>query len=72
MTSIRGTFLVLVFAEMYGTQLGMGYFVKKYTDYGMYDYAWAGLIFMILILLIVMLAFEKAKERTLRWTINDK
>ena len=71
-TSIRGTFLVLVFAEMYGTQLGMGYFVKKYTDYGMYDYAWAGLIFMILILLIVMLAFEKAKERTLRWTINDK
>lgn len=69
-TSIRGSFLILVFAEMYGTQFGLGYFVKKYTDYGMYDYGWAGLLFMIFVLLIIMLIFERTKEHVLRWTIK--
>ena len=71
-TSIRGSFLILVFAEMYGTQFGLGYFVKKYTDYGMYDYGWAGLLFMIFVLLIIMIIFEKTKEYVLRWTLDKK
>lgn len=69
-TTIRGSFLILVFAEMYGTQLGLGHFVKKYTDYGMYDYSWAGLLFMIFVLLVIMLIFERVKEYVLRWTID--
>ncbi len=41
-TSLRGSFLVLVYAEMYGAEYGMGFYVKKYTEYGLYAEAWCG------------------------------
>lgn len=68
--SLRGTFVVLVYAEMYGAKYGMGFHVKKYTDYALYDQAIAGFIFMVVVLVVVMLFFEKLKNRILRWTIN--
>ena len=69
-TSLRGSFLVLVYAEMYGSKYGMGYYVKKNVEYGMYDKMWAGFVFMIFILVIVMQIFEHTKNRILKWTIN--
>ena len=69
-TSLRGSFLVLVFAEMYSAQYGMGYFVKKNADFGLYDNTWAGFLFMILVLVIVMQIFEKIKNRMLDWTMD--
>ena len=52
--SLRNTFVMLVYAEMYGSRYGMGFFVKKYTDFSLYDHAWGGFLFMVLILVIVM------------------
>lgn len=69
-TSLRGSFLVLVYAEMYGSKYGMGYYVKKNVEYGMYDKMWSGFVFMIIVLVIVMQIFEHSKNRILRWTIN--
>ena len=69
-TSLRGSFLVLVYAEMYGAEYGMGYYVKKYTEYGLYAEAWCGFVFMVVVLVIVMQFFEKAKNRLLKWTIH--
>ena len=69
-TSLRGSFLVLVFAEMYSAQYGMGYFVKKNADFGLYDNTWAGFLFMILVLVVVMQIFEKIKNRMLDWTMD--
>lgn len=69
-TSLRASFLVLVFAEMYSAQYGMGYFVKKNSDFGLYDNTWAGFLFMIVVLVIVMQIFEKVKNHMLRWTID--
>ena len=69
-TSLRGSFLVLVYAEMYGAEYGMGFYVKKYTEYGLYAEAWCGFVFMVIVLVIVMQFFEKAKNRLLRWTIH--
>jgi len=70
-TSLRGSFVVLVYAEMYGAKYGMGFYVKKYAEYGLYDRAWSGFIFMVVVLVIVMQIFEKTKNHMLRWTLNN-
>ncbi len=68
--SLRNTFVMLVYAEMYGSRYGMGFFVKKYTDFSLYDHAWGGFLFMVLVLVIVMQFFDRLKEYLLRWTIE--
>ncbi|ETP73033.1 ABC-type nitrate/sulfonate/bicarbonate transport system, permease component [Lachnospiraceae bacterium JC7] len=70
-TSLRGSFVVLVYAEMYGAKYGMGFYVKKYAEYGLYDRAWSGFIFMVIVLVFVMQIFERAKNHILRWTLNN-
>lgn len=69
-TSLRGSFLILVFAEMYSSQYGMGFFVKRNADFGLYTNTWAGFLFMVVVLVIVMQIFEKLKNRALKWTMN--
>lgn len=69
-TSLRSSFIILVFAEMYSAQYGMGYFVKKNADFGLYDNVWAGFLFMILVLVVFMQVFEHLKNRALKWTVN--
>ena len=66
--SLRASFVMLVFGEMYGTNTGLGYYVKYSANHGMYDRMWAGLVFMVLVVLVVMQLFTKLKERMLRWT----
>lgn len=68
--SLRSTFVMLVYAEMYGAQYGMGYFVKKYSEFGLFQNVWSGFIFMVVVLIIVMQFFEYLKKRILRWTMN--
>ena len=68
--SLRNTFVMLVYAEMYGSRYGMGFFVKKYTEFGLYDSAWGGFLFMVLVLVIVMQFFERLKGRLLKWTMD--
>ena len=69
-TSLRGSFVVLVYAEMYGAKYGMGFYVKKYAEYGLYSEAWSGFVFMVIVLVIVMQIFERIKNYMLKWTIN--
>ena len=68
--SLRSSFVMLVFAEMYGGGSGMGYFVKKNSELGVFANTWVGFIFMVIVLVIVMQVFEKLKERMLKWTID--
>lgn len=68
--SLRSTFIMLVYAEMYGAKYGMGFFVKKYSEFGIYSHTWAGFIFMVVVLVIVMQFFEHLKKRLLKWTIH--
>lgn len=70
-TSLRSSFLVLVFAEMYSAQFGMGYFVKKNSDFGLYANTWAGFIFMVIVLVVIMQIFEVLKNKALSWTIDQ-
>ena len=68
--SLRNTFIMLVYAEMYGAKYGMGFFGKKYYEFGLYQNVWVGFLFMVVVLVIVMTFFEKLKKRLLKWTIN--
>lgn len=68
--SLRSTFVMLVYAEMYGAQYGMGYYVKKYAEFGLYNKTWCGFIFMVLVLVIVMQFFEMLKKYLLKWTMD--
>lgn len=69
-TTMRGSFLMLVYAEMYGAKYGMGYYVRKYSEFGMYQNTWSGFIFMVLVLVVIMQIFERIKSHLLKWTIN--
>ena len=69
-TSLRSSFLVLVFAEMYGAEYGMGYFIKKYSVFGLYPNVWSGFIFMVVILVIIVQIFEKLQNKLLKWTMD--
>lgn len=69
-SSLRSTFMMLVYVEMYGTEYGMGFFVKKYSTFGLYDYTWVGFIFLVIVLIVVMQMFEKLKDYLLKWTID--
>ena len=69
-SSLRSTFIMLVYVEMYGAQYGMGFFVKKYSDFGLYDNTWVGFIFLVIVLVIVMQIFERLKNYLLKWTIE--
>ena len=66
--SLRSSFVMLVFAEMYGAGEGMGYFVKKYAELGIFANTWVGFIFMVIVLVIVMQIFEVIKKKLLKWT----
>ncbi|MDR1773737.1 MAG: ABC transporter permease subunit [Clostridioides sp.] len=68
--SLRSTFVMLVYAEMYGANNGMGFFVKKYAEFGLYANTWVGFLFMVVVLVIVMQLFEMLKKYLLKWTIN--
>lgn len=67
--SLRSSFVMLVYAEMYGAEYGMGYYVRQNAMLGLYDKTWAGFIFMIVILVIIMQIFEKIRNRLLLWTM---
>lgn len=68
--SLRSSFVMLVYAEMYGAGEGMGYFVKKYAELGIFSNTWVGFVFMVVILVIVMQFFEQLKKYLLKWTID--
>ena len=66
--SLRASFVMLVFAEMYGINSGLGYYVRNGASMGRYDQMWAGLIVMVLFVLVVMQLFQRVKDYALRWT----
>lgn len=68
--SLRSSFVMLVYAEMYGAGEGMGFFVKNYAELGIFANTWVGFVFMVIVLVIVMQFFEKLKNHLLKWTID--
>ena len=68
-SSIRSSFLILVYAEMYGAKYGMGYFVNANANIGLFEKVWCGFLFMVVVLVSVMQFFEILKSKILKWSL---
>lgn len=71
-TSLRSSFLVLVVAEMYGFENGLGYYIQNAAILGMFNKVWAGFVWLVIVLVFVVFFFDKVKDYLLRWTIDQK
>lgn len=65
------SFMMLAVAEMFGAQSGMAYFVQYYSDFARFDLVLLGFLFTAVVLVLIMLVFDKIKARILHWTINN-
>lgn len=61
------TFMVLVMAEMIGAQSGLGFFIKKYSDYADYTRVCAGIIFIGVVITILNGILTVIEKKTVRW-----
>lgn len=61
------TFMVLVMAEMIGAQSGLGFFVKKYSDYADYTRVMAGIIFIGIVITLLNQLLSVIENKTIRW-----
>lgn len=68
-TSMRSSFVILVYAELVGTKYGMGYFVKWASDLGRFDNVWSGFLYMVVVLVTLMLILEVVKNKLLKWAL---
>ena len=71
-TALNFSFILLVIAEMFATNSGMGYFVQYYADFSDYARVIGGFIFTAFVVVIIKLPFEKVKNKILFWQLNDK
>jgi NitT/TauT family transport system permease protein len=62
------SFILLTVAEMFGAKSGMGYFIQYYADFCDYPKVLAGMIFMSVSIVLVMMVFDTIQRRTLHWT----
>lgn len=69
-TALNFSFILLVIAEMFATNSGLGYFVQYNADYCNYANVISGLVFMGLFIVIVNILFTRFKKRILFWKLN--
>lgn len=66
-TSLTSAMLCLTGAEMLGASAGLGYFVKKYSDYADYTKVIAGIIFIALVITVLNLLISKLQSKVVKW-----
>lgn len=71
-TALNFSFILLVIAEMFATNSGMGYFVQYYADFSDYARVIGGLIFTAFVVVVIKNLFEMVKRRILFWCLNEK
>ena len=65
------SFMMLAVAEMFGADSGMAFFIQYYSDFARFDLVLLGFIFISVVLVLIMMLFDKLKARILHWTINN-
>lgn len=70
-TALNFSFILLVIAEMFATNSGMGYFVQYYADFSDYSRVLGGLICTSIVVVVIKYTFEAAKRRILFWCLNS-
>lgn len=65
--TLRGAFLCLTGAELLGATSGLGYFVKKFSDYADYTNVIAGIILMGIVVTIINLLVKELEHKLIKW-----
>ncbi|MCD7743330.1 MAG: ABC transporter permease subunit [Oscillospiraceae bacterium] len=65
--TMRVALLCLSGAELLGAQSGLGYFVKKFSDYANYTQVIAGIILMGIVVTVLTMLIELLQRRAIRW-----
>lgn len=68
--TMRGAFLCLTGAELLGASSGLGYFVKKFSDYANYTKVIAGIILMGVVVTLIDIALEQIYKRAVKWNYS--
>lgn len=66
-TSLTSAMLCLTGAEMLGASAGLGYFVKKFSDYADYTRVLAGIIYIAIIVTILNTLVELLQKKVIKW-----
>ncbi len=66
-TSLTSAMLCLTGAEMLGASAGLGYFVKKFSDYADYTRVLAGIIYIAIIVTILNILVELLQKKVIKW-----
>ena len=59
--------MVLIMAEMIGATSGLGFFIKKYSDYADYTRVLAGIIIVGIVITILNALADLAEKKLIRW-----
>lgn len=70
-TALNFSFILLVIAEMFATNSGLGYFVQYYADFSDYARVLGGLIFTAFVVVVIKYIFEFVKHKILFWCLNQ-
>ncbi|MCD7787244.1 MAG: ABC transporter permease subunit, partial [Oscillospiraceae bacterium] len=65
--TMRVALLCLSGAELLGAKSGLGYFVKKFSDYANYTQVIAGIILMGIVVTVLTMLIELLQRRAIRW-----
>ena len=66
-SSLTSAMLCLTGAEMLGASSGLGYFVKKFSDYADYTRVLAGIIYIAIIVTILNTLVEVLQKKVIKW-----
>lgn len=67
-TQLPAAMLMLVMAEMYGAQSGLGYFVINYTNYANYTKVVAGIIMVGIVVTVLDSLVNLLVRKTVKWS----
>ncbi len=62
-------FMILIMAEMIGATSGLGFFIKKYSDYADYTRVMAGIFVVGIVITILNVLADIAEKKLIRWKI---
>lgn len=67
---MRGAFLCLTGAELLGASSGLGYFVKKFSDYANYSKVIAGIILMGIVVTLIDIVLDLISRKCIKWSYS--
>ena len=59
--------MILTMAETIGSSVGLGYYVKKWSDFAVYDKVFAGIILMAVVITGLNKLIDLYESKALKW-----